>query len=204
MGLKYNAATGKLLRTATPKLVDECSAAASCANTQARVVASNIAADECSAAICSALNTTTYILLPETPGNFAPSVCFASDANCVSLGAHVNADYLCAYGLDFQTCGGGQLPETFQWRLAIWGKLGVGWAAVLAVKSPGRYNFEVGNVASFCWVFTKCKAGTGAILDYTDTFNVNDPATGVCGSCNTPFWGCNWIALAASVSIELQ
>lgn len=107
---------------------------------------------------------------------------------------YINRDYLCGYIVTFTVCG-----ETYTWDALIAGQIGVGWAFVLGVRSPGVYNFNQGGVSDFCLVWDVVKLGSGQLLDFTYTINV-PPFDDECGNCNSFF--CEWDSYSISIQIE--
>lgn len=212
MALKYNPATGKLLRTDTPKLVDECPEApvATCLNTHFVFDLSGavVSSAPCDAGDCNGFNVTE--LLP------AGSVSINMKAQC-PFGAFGDAiidapDYECPYTLQVQRCGLAGI-ETWALDALVLGKFVVaggspgGWVAWVGIRSPAfgittfpaNYNFDGGIVADYCMVMGIDLAGSGELIDFA--YNFDAIADGFCGTCGAS--ACDLFDISVNASIQL-
>lgn len=200
MGLKYNPATGKLLRTNTPRLVNECAEVieATCLNTNFMYTLAGVTTGApCSAGDCTAFNT-TYTLPPD-----GSAIAQLSGCQPITLcGDQIidNPDYSCGYHLNISRCGLTG-TETFSLDAVIYGVIGVGWVAQVGIKSPGNYNFGGGGVSDYCQVMIAeiCPGESGLLIDFAYNF---DPDVDGCASCNVT--ACNFINMTIAGSVQLQ
>lgn len=206
MGLKYNPATGRLLRTNTPKLVDECPDEPGCANTEILLAVSNVTNTNPIECNCLGGFNNLFVL----DGGGVGSI--LTNAGCPEFttdqfGIVANQDYACSYQVIFSSCG-----ITWAWDVYIIGQFGVGWWVGLGLRSSGsnpasvgNYNFSGGNVANVCFVWEEMKqdAGVngGTLLAFQHTFQ-EAFAPFTCASCGDQY--CFWDNITINFSVQLQ